>query len=289
MNNIFKVSRTTIKKIIRLILFLVILAIFIRSFFLGAFRIPTSSMENTLYPGDFIIVNIAVYKFSTPRQIPILGLSIPSLNIFNTGEPEINDLIVFKFPEINSGDAVFNTSNIVKRIVALPGDTLQIINKKIFVNGKEIKLPETVRRSFNIIKLAGEEDEGIFYSGTGWNSDNYGPVRVPAVEDTININTDNIDVWKRLIIFEYEEKVVRKEGSVITIAGKPVRNYVVKKNHYFVIGDNFNNSRDSRYFGFVNKDMILGKAMFIYFSVDQAKSGDGFFSGIRWNRIFKGM
>ena len=260
-----------------------------RAFFLGAFRIPTSSMANTLYPGDFIIVNIAAYKFSTPRQIPILGLSIPSLNIFNTGEPEINDLIVFKFPEINSGDAVFNTSNIVKRIVALPGDTLQIINKKIFVNGKEIKLPETVRRSFNIIKLAGEEDEGIFYSGTGWNSDNYGPVRVPAVGDTLNISTDNIDVWKRLIVYEYEEKVVRKEGSVITIAGKPVRNYVVKKNHYFVIGDNFNNSRDSRYFGFVNEDMILGKAMFIYLSIDNAKSGNGFFSGIRWNRIFKGM
>jgi signal peptidase I len=289
MNKIFQVSRITIKKIIRLILFLVILAIFIRSFFLGAFSIPTLSMANTLYPGDFIIVNIAAYKFSTPRQIPILGLSIPSLNIFNTGEPEINDLIVFKFPEINSGDAVFNTFNIVKRIIALPGDTLQIINKKIFVNGKEIKLPESARCSFEYIKPVGKEDDGIFYSSTGWNSDNYGPVRVPAVGDTLNISTDNIDVWKQLIVYEYEEKVVREEGSVITIADKPVRYYVVKKNHYFVIGDNFNNSRDSRYFGFVNEDMILGRAMFIYLSIDQAKSSDGFFSRIRWNRIFKGM
>lgn len=277
------------KKIIRLIFFLVILAIFIRAFFLDAFRIPTSSMADTLYPGDFIFVNIAAYKFSTPRQIPILGISIPSLNIFNTGDPEINDLIVFKFPDINSGDAVFNTSNIIKRIIALPGDTLKIINKKIFVNGKEIRLPETSRRSFENIKMAGNGDEGIFYSGTGWNSDNYGPVRIPAVDDTLNINTDNIDVWKPLIVYEYEEKVVRKEGSVITIADKPVRNYVVKKNHYFVIGDNFNNSRDSRYFGFINEDMILGKAMFIYLSIDNAKSGDGFFSRIRWNRIFKGM
>jgi signal peptidase I len=277
------------KKLIRLIFFLVILAIFIRAFFLGAFRIPTSSMADTLYPGDFIIVNIAGYKLSTPSQIPILGLSIPSLNIFNTGKPEINDLIVFNFPEINSGDAVYNTFNIIKRVVALPGDTLQIINKKIFVNGKEINLPETARCSFENFKQMGQEDDGIFYSGTGWNSDNYGTVVVPAAGDTININNDNLDVWKRLIVYEYEKKVVRKEGSVITIADKPVRNYVVKKNHYFVIGDNFNNSRDSRYFGFVNEDMILGKAMFIYLSIDNAKSGDGFFSRIRWNRIFKGM
>jgi signal peptidase I len=277
------------KKFIRLIFYLIILAIFLRAFILGAFRIPTSSMADTLYPGDFIIVNLAAYKLNTPQQIPILGLSIPSVNIFNTGKPEINDLIVFKFPTINSDDAVYNRTNLIKRIVAIPGDTLQIINKKIVVNGKETNLPETIRLSFENIKPEGKEDEDIFYSGTGWNSDNYGPVRVPAVGDAININTDNIDDWKRLIVYEYEEKVVRKEGSVITIDDKPVRNYVIKKNHYFVIGDNFNNSRDSRYFGFVNEDMILGKAMFIYLSIDPAKSGSDFISKIRWKRILKGM
>jgi signal peptidase I len=272
-----------------LVFYFVILAIFIRAFFLGAVQIPTSSMADTLYPGDFIIINIAAYKLSTPRQIPLLGTFIPSLNIFNTGNPETNDLIVFRFPSVNSGDAVYNTFNIIKRIVALPGDTLLIINKKIFINGKKINLPETLLRSFENIKPTGQEDEGIFYAGTGWNSDNYGPLRIPALGDTININTDNIDIWKSLIVYEYEEKVVRKEGSVITIDDKPVRNYVVKKDHYFVIGDNFNNSRDSRYFGFVNEDMILGKAMFIYLSIDPAKSVSDFFSKIRWKRIFKGM
>ena len=277
------------KKFIRLIFYLIVLAIFLRAFILDAFRIPTSSMADTLYPGDFIIVNLSAYNLNTPRQMPILGLSIPSVNIFNTGKPEINDLIVFKFPAINTDDAFYNTTNLIKRIVASPGDTLQIKNKRIFINGKEINLPETVRRSFENIKPKGKEDEDIFYSGTGWNSDNYGPVRVPAMGDTIKINTDNIDVWKRLIVYEYEEKVVRKEGSVITIDDKPARNYVIKKNHYFVIGDNFNNSRDSRYFGFVNDDMILGKAMFIYLSIDPAISGSDFISKIRWNRILKGM
>jgi len=277
------------KKFIRLIFYLIILAVILRVFILAAFRIPTSSMADTLYPGDFIIVNLAAYKLNTPRQIPIIGLSIPSVNILNTGKTEINDLIVFKFPAINSDDAVYNNTNLIKRVVALPGDTLQIINKRIFINGKEINLPVTVRRSFENIKPKGKEDEGIFFSGTGWNSDNYGPVRVPAVGDTIQINTDNIETWKRLIVSEYEEKVVRDEGSVITIDDKPVRNYVIKKNHYFVMGDNFNNSRDSRYFGFVNEDMILGKAMFIYLSIDPAKSGSDLISKIRWKRIFKGM
>ena len=234
------------KKFISWIFYLIILALFIRAFFLGAVYIPTSSMEDTLYPGDFIIVNIAAYKLSTPREIPILGLSIPSLNIFSTGKPEINELIVFRFPEINSGDALYKNFDIIKRIVALPGDTLQIINKKIFVNDKEINLPETFSRNYENFKPEGEEDERIFYSGTGWNSDNYGPIRIPAMGDTIKINNDNINAWKPLIVYEYEENVVRREGSVITIDNKPVRNYVVKKNQYFVIGDNFNYSRDSR-------------------------------------------
>jgi len=277
------------KKFIRFIFYFVILAIFLRAFILGAFHIPTSSMADTLYPGDFIIINLAAYNLNTPRQMPILGYSIPSINIFNTGKPEINDLVVFKFPKINSDDSAYHTTNLIKRIVALPGDTLLILNKKIFVNGKEINLAENVRRSFEIIKPTGKEDEGIFYSGTRWNTDNYGPVRVPAMGDTIKIHTDNIEVWKRLIVYEYEEKVVRKEGSVVTINDKPARNYVVKKNHYFVIGDNFNNSRDSRYFGFVNKDMILGKAMYIYLSIDPAKSESDFITKIRWKRIFKGM
>ena len=277
------------KKFIRLIFYLIILAIFVRTFFLGAFRIPTSSMANTLFPGDFIIVNLAAYKIITPRQIPVLEISIPSVNLFSISEPAINDLIVFRFPSINSERTDYNNSNLVKRIVALPGDTLQIINRKIFINGKEVTLPETVRRSFENIKLQDKEDEGIFYRGTGWNSDNYGPAIIPAKGDTIIINKNNLHVWKKLIVYEYEKKTVREEGSVITINDKPVRNYVIQKNHYFVIGDNFNNSRDSRYFGFINEDMILGKVMFIYLSIDPKISGVGLFSGIRWERIFKGM
>jgi signal peptidase I len=277
----------SLKKILHILLLLILLTIIIRAFFLGAFRIPTSSMANSLMPGDFIIVNLASYKIKTPGYFPILGFPIPSLNLINTGKPEINDVVLFNFPDVHN-DPFYSTS-IVKRIAAGPDDTLQIIDKRIYVNGNEVELPETILRSFNNIKPADGEDEEIYYNGSGWNNHNYGPIRIPAEGDTVQISPENIHIWKQLIVFEYEERVVREEGSVITIEGKPVREYIVKKNQYFVIGDNFNNSRDSRHFGFINEDMIIGKAMFIYWSVNRINSAGSIFSRIRWDRIFSGI
>jgi len=246
-------------------------------------------MANSLLPGDFIIVNLAAYKIKTPAYIPILGIPIPSVKILNTGKPENNDVVIFRFPSVYTSIDPYYSTNLVKRIAAGPGDILQFINKRVYVNGSEISLPKSILRSFNNIKPAGNEDEGIFYSGSGWNNHNYGPIRIPAKGDTIHINLENINIWKQLIVFEYQKKIVREEGSVITIEGKPVRDYIVKKDHYFVIGDNFSNSRDSRHFGFINEDMITGKAMFIYWSLDKYKSANGILSGIRWDRIFRGI
>ena len=267
-----------LKNIFRVLILLILLTIVVRAFFLGAFQIPTSSMVNSLLPGDFIIVNLAAYKIKTPGYFPIFGFAIPTLKLVNTGTPKINDVVLFSFPDVHD-DPLYSTS-IVKRIAAGPGDTLKIIDKIIYINNREVKLPESILRSLNNIKPAGKEDEGIFYTGSGWNNHNYGPLRIPAKGDTVHINPENIHLWKQLIVFEYGEKVVREEGSVITIEGKPVRDYIVKKDQYFVIGDNFSNSRDSRYFGFINEDMILGKAMFIYWSVNRFNSSSNLFSGI---------
>jgi signal peptidase I len=246
-------------------------------------------MANSLLPGDFIIVNLAAYKIKTPGSFPILGFPIFSINLLNTGEPEINDVVLFSFPSVYNATDPYYSNSLVKRVAAGPGDTLQFINKKIYVNGSEVKLPGSVLRSFNNIKPAGTEDEGIYFSGSGWNNHNYGPVRIPAKGDTIHINPENIHIWKQLIVFEYGDKVVREEGSVITIERKPVRDYIVRKDQYFVIGDNFSNSRDSRHLGFINEDMIIGKALFIYWSVNKTNSAEGIFSGTRWERIFKGI
>ncbi len=246
-------------------------------------------MANTLLSGDFIIVNLAAYKINLPAQIPLLGFPFYQLDLFNTGNPKINDLVVFRSPSFYSDSNSYYSTNLIKRIVAGPGDTLQIINKKIFVNGSEINLPATVNRSYKDVKIKGKEDKGIFYDGSGWNSDNYGPIIIPDKGDTIQINPANINAWKQLIVFEYMRKVVREEGSVITIEDKHVREYIIQKKQYFVMGDNFNNSRDSRYFGFINEDMILGKAMFIYYSITKNIYASSFLSRIRWERLFKSV
>jgi signal peptidase I len=246
-------------------------------------------MANTIIPGDFIFVNLAAYKINTPFQIPILGIPINSVDLFKTGEPGINDLAALRFPPIESEFVLYNNSILVKRIIACPGDTLQIINKKIFVNESEITLPASAHRNFENINPGGKEDERIFFKGSGWNTDNYGPIVIPSKNDILKITVDNIDIWQHLIVYEYRKKVVRKEGSVITIDGNPVRDYIVQKDHYFVIGDNFDNSQDSRYFGFINEDMIIGKVIFIYWSLDPYNSEGSFFSSIRWGRIFKGL
>lgn len=239
-------------------------------------------MAETLIPGDFILVNLAAYKLRTPGEIPFISSKLEQLVILKTGEPEINDLVIFKLPLADDDSSLYSNSSIVKRIVAGPGDTLQIIDKKIIVNGGEFLLPASLIRNFQDVKERGSEDKNIFYTGTGWNSDNYGPIVIPKEGDTLAINNDNIFKWQHLIIYEYGRRIVRKEGSVITIDGRPSKAYIVQKDQYFVIGDNFNNSHDSRYFGFINEDMIVGKVMFIYWSTDSS-------SGIRWDRIFNLM
>ena len=246
-------------------------------------------MANTLIPGDFVLVNIAEYQLNTPSEIPILGLPVHSFNLFNTGKPQVNDIVLIQLPGFYTSDYSKTKTHLIKRIIAGPGDTFQIINKKIYVNGIEKFLPPTAKHTFNSVKSNSDESEGIFFKGSGWNGDNYGPVIIPAKGDTLPINPGNIHKWKQLIVLEYNDLVVREEGSVITIKDKPVQNYIVKKDHYFVIGDNFDNSKDSRYIGFINEDLILGKIWFIYWSKDPYKKDGNIFSGIRWERIFTGF
>lgn len=276
-----------LKKILKLLVVFFLLLIIIKAFFIGVYKIPTSSMENTLLPGDFILVNVAAYKLNTPSEIPLLGLPVHPLNLFNFSKPKVNDIVLIELPSFYTSDYSKHKTHIIKRIIAGPGDTLQIINKKIFVNGIEKFLPSTAKHYFEGIKPSSVESEGIFYKGSGWSGDNYGPIVIPAEGDTIPINPKNIHIWKQLIVLEYNELVVREEGSVVTIDDKPAQNYIVKKDHYFVIGDNFDNSRDSRYIGFINEDLILGKVMFVYWSMDPYKRDGSFFSRIRWERIFK--
>jgi signal peptidase I len=177
-----------------------LLALFIREFVVQAFKIPSGSMIPTLLVGDHILVN----KFTYGIKIPLTGQVLIPVH-----EPARNDIIVFKYPLNPSQD-------FIKRVIGLPGDRVEISNKKLFINGKPF-----------------DHDHGVFLDNHVMNEgprDNFGPVTVPS-------------------------------------------------HSLFVMGDNRDNSADSRFWKFVDYKNVLGKAFVIYWSWDSED-----FS-VRWNRI----
>lgn len=134
----------------------------------------------------------------------------------------------------------------------------------------------------------GEQEERIFpeNSNFGWNRDNYGPLQIPAEDWSIEMTPDNV-IRYGFTIEKYEghDQVEIKEGSLF-IDGQKVENYTFKQNYYFMMGDNRHDSLDSRYWGFVPEDHIVGKAWFLWLSLDKYES---MFNKIRWSRFFKGI
>lgn len=279
-------------KYFKILLLVAVIALIIKAFAFDAFSIPSASMENTLLPGDFIIANKLAYNFSTPHEIPIIDFPIPHTNIFKISKPKINDVIIFQFPHGFENDSLRGDSKFVKRIVAGPHDTLKITKGEIVVNGKKLELPSSVQipQAKNGKGLVYEDN--IYPPGVKWNRFNYGPIVIPAKGDTIKITPQNFDRWHSVIVMDYGERALIEEGSVVTLAGRSISDYVLTQNCYFVFGDNSEVSMDSRQFGFITDDMILGKALLIYWSYDPAKTAPGplgFLSAIRARRIFKSI
>jgi len=188
----------------------VILALFIRSFIVQAFKIPSGSMLPTLQIGDHLLVNKFIYGVKIPMTGTVL---IPWKS------PKHDDIVVFRFPKDRSIDYI-------KRVVGVAGDTIEIKNKQLYVNGEAIINPHAHFTGNDIMKA------------TAGPRDNMAPVKVP-------------------------------EGNI------------------FVMGDNRDNSFDSRFWGFVDLKDVLGKAFLLYWSWDLNKplmSVDRF-SSVRWSRI----
>ncbi len=183
-----------------------VLFLFIRAFFIQAFKIPTGSMEDTLLVGDFLLVNKLVYG----PKIPFTDIHLPSID-----EPEKGDIVVFKYPLDEDLD-------FVKRCIAVPGDTVQMINKAVYVNGERLDEPYVRFISKRITGNPRKTTEVVKTPRFPLVRDNFGPIVVP------------------------EDK-------------------------YFVMGDNRDNSSDSRMWGFVDRGLIVGKPLFIYFSWDREK------------------
>ncbi|WP_439881051.1 signal peptidase I [Pontibacter sp. MBLB2868] len=116
-----------------------------------------------------------------------------------------------------------------------------------------------------------------------WNRDNYGPLYIPKQGATVAINAKTLPLYKRLILaYEHNENAAVHDGKLF-IDGKEVNKYTFKQDYYFMMGDNRHNSLDSRYWGFVPEDHMVGKAVFVWMSVDPEA---GLFDKVRWNRLF---
>jgi signal peptidase I len=257
----------------RQLIFAAIAAFFIITFIIQNTRIPTGSMEDTILVGDFVLVNKFIYGSSSPKYIPFTEVEIPHFKLPAFKDPQPTDIVVFEYPG-DRDQLVANERgvNYVKRCIGIPGDTIEIRDKVVFVNGKEFWKPTFVKYykgrmgSYLNPVPRGVVEPRIFPKGMQWNEDNYGPLVVPKKGYTIPLNVHNVEQLRTTIDREYGKRVVEVKNGVVSIDGMPVSSYTFKKDYYFMMGDNRDDSLDSRFWGFVPRDLVVGQAFVTLFS-----------------------
>ncbi|OAB26253.1 signal peptidase I [Flavobacterium fryxellicola] len=131
-------------------------------------------------------------------------------------------------------------------------------------------------------QISNDVDNGVFPHINKWNRDNYGPIYIPEQGKTVPLTTETVPFY-RAIISDYENNDLKVNGSEIRINGKVATSYTFGQNYYWMMGDNRHNSEDSRYWGFVPENHIVGKPVFIWLSIDPNGKG---LNKIRWDRVF---
>jgi signal peptidase I len=228
------------------------------TFIVQAVKVPTASMENTITVGDHLLVN--KFIFAPGPRLPLL----PQRDIRR------GDIIVFKYPgnpfnpdRDKQEDNIPFKVNYVKRVIGLPGETVEVRGLRVYIDGQPI--PEHIIVARNVGEKA--------------------PLNI--IEDTPRQGNEPYDVY-----YVPETVATAREGQDLgaspdfhfAVNGKPVK---VPDNSYFVMGDDRDNSLDSRAWGFVPRDLIIGRAMFVYWSYDETKEFNSpldFFSNTRWRR-----
>ena len=334
------------------IVFAVVVATLVRGLFIEAFAIPTGSMENSLLVGDRLFVSKVHYGArlpKTPLQLPLmhqtlLGTKIPSylawiqlpyFRLPGLREVERGEPVVFNYPPEWDRPTDQKTFY-VKRCVAIPGDTLQITDKQLFINGDKQPLPAEGQTSYSVqtrqsvhpriwrqhqivdvfptsegyqiftkpetaqalraLPFISGVREITYHPGTTrstlypaakaaalrWTQDFYGPVYLPRTGDKIVLDAFNTALYGPAIV-HYEAVGATLADSTLLIDGKSVDTYTFRQGYYFMMGDNRHNSLDSRMWGFVPEDHIVGKPLFVWFSLDEQA---GLLEKFRWNRLF---
>lgn len=284
-----KIKKSKPKEYFDAFLYAAVAAFIIKVFLFEAYRIPTGSMEETLKVGDFLLVTKFTYGATTPRNVPFTDIRLPYIKLPGFKNPESGDVIVFDFPGERDVKESQEVLNYIKRCIGVPGDTIHIVDRVIYNNGKVFQNAPDVK--YATLQPAGMKSPRIFPKNSGWNEDNYGPIRIPAEGDIIKIDTSNFEWWKMFVIRE-GSTIELKNDKKVYVDGQELINgdYKVKRDYLFMMGDNRNNSLDSRYWGFMPMDNVVGEALMIYWSWDANISFTDFFDligSIRWERLGK--
>jgi signal peptidase I len=205
-------------------------------------------------------------RMINPGFFEELGISKEDIEASRLFDPSIMDIM----PELRSE----NFNNI-------------FVYPLVKENVERLKALPFVKSVKRIVKPAGFGETYIFPHDEKyrWNEDNFGPLYVPKKGATVDLSVDNLPLYRR-IIETYEGNSLSVSGDQIIINGQPAVQYTFKMDYYFMMGDSRHNSADSRFWGFVPEDHVVGKALFIWFSTDKDKP---FLSSIRWSRMFKGI
>ena len=202
---------------------------------IASFVVPTGSMEKTVMTGDFLFVNKFIYGPSTPQVIPFLDIPLPFYRFPGFKDPEKGDVIVFIYPGDRDEVEARDFQYYLKRCVAVQGDTLQIIDKRLFINGKEIPMTEYAQYDYSVPSSPYDQWQ-TFPAGRGYTRDNYGPIRIPKEGDTLYLNKDNWREWEFFI--KREKHTIGFDGINVLIDGKSQNYYIVERNYCFGLGDN---------------------------------------------------
>jgi len=278
------------KRLLKILVLVLFLALILKAFIVDAFQIPTGSMKNTLLEGDFLLVNKSAYSISTPHQIPFLGKRLSRTELISTGKPEFNDVVAFEIPADYYDPDSEEYSILIKRIIGQPGDTIEIKDQILYINHKKYRTPSYIKINLNETPIENINKE-LFPYNNKWSLENYGPIIVPKKGMKVELNPKNILQWQNAINTDYGKKVISVEGTVINLNNQAIREYLFEKDYYFVLGDNRKNSIDSRYFGYIPEEWIIGKAFMIYWSKIPVQSSgiSDYFSSIRFSRLMQSI
>lgn len=263
-------DRRRLRRVVRVLLISMGVLFMVRVFVLEPYGIPldTPSMAPTVLPGDVMLVNKLPYVVRSLRYIPFTHISIPYMEFDGFGELERGDVVVFDYPM--HLPAAGGGEQYVKRCVAVAGDTVQLLEGRIRVNGREVPSAATEPGGRRAPIDSTRAYEPLRYGNS---------VVIPYRGMSIRMDSVTQRRWRGLI--EGEGLTLSYRNRIVFIGGLPATVYTVRHNYFFALGDNSRNSRDSRYFGFVPYENLVGRAWLIYWSRDD--------DGVRWNRILHGV